>query len=285
MIESIVLDILLVLVMFLMMAIGAYRGGLREAFSAAGLILGVLIATEWLDSWGGWLARNTSLSEGGARFLIAVITMLVVTIAVGYGVGSSFNYHPGPGGRMFGSVLAAGFTLVAISYVLTWLRVFLFDEQVPEVVQNTYIARFLDGDAGFVLLAVSCIVVVSALFGSFARERDDDSASDAVGTSTPVTSSYRPPSRSGSDFPEKVEPASGETKQRTAPIRVREAQHWEDRSGSMPSRKDRLWSNTWPSDAPGIKSELPARSKSDVRQARERHRRDGDGPTQSENDQ
>ena len=107
MLESVFLDILLILIVLLMTSIGAYRGGLREAFSAAGVVLGVLLATEWASTWGGWVARNTSLTEAGAEFTIGVALLILTTMLVGYGVGTSFNYHPGPGGRMYGAVLGA----------------------------------------------------------------------------------------------------------------------------------------------------------------------------------
>lgn len=278
MIESIVLDILLMLIVFLMMAIGAYRGGMREAFSAGGLLLGVLVATEWLEPWGRWLARNTSLSDGGARFLAAVVTMTLFTVVVGYAVGSAFNYHPGPGGRLFGIVLAGGAGLVAMSYVLTWLRVYLFDDDEPEVIGNTFLARFLDGDAGLVLLVVSGATIVAAILGSIVRERDSDSVSDPGPSSVvpaPTRQSYR---ERRADFPEKVEPMAEMASHRTAPVRVRESQQWQDTSGTIPARNDRSWSNTWPSDSPGLKpDDSKSRPTGDVRRARERHRRDGEG--------
>lgn len=281
MIESIVLDILLILIVLLMMAIGAYRGGLREAFSAAGLLLGVLLASEWLDTWGGWIADNTSLSDGGGRFLVAVMSMMLATILVGYGVGSSFNYHPGPGGRMYGLVIAAGSSLVAISYILTWLRAFLFEDNDPSVIGDTYVARFLDGGSGTVLLLVSCVIVTSALFGAFVRERDDDAVADAAQTSFAMPRVRRRAEEPNPEFPEKVEPASGESANRTELVRVRESRQWDDRSGSMPARSDRLWSNTWPSDVPGPKQDQPSRPSGDVQQARLR-RKQGDSNTTGE---
>lgn len=279
MIESIVLDLLLMLIVFLMMAIGAYRGGMREAFSAGGLLLGVLVATEWLETWGGWLARNTSLSDGGARFLVAVTTLTLVTLAVGYGVGSAFNYHPGPGGRLFGVVLAGGEALIAMSYVLTWLRVYLFDAAEPDVIQSTFLARLLDGDAGLVLLVVSAATILAAILGSVVRERDNDSVREsgmAPVVYTPVRQPYR---ERHADYPEKVEPVDQAGMHRTSPIRVRASQQWEDTSGTMPSRSDRSWSNTWPRDSPGIKPDGKSRSSSDVTRARARHLRDEDGST------
>jgi uncharacterized membrane protein required for colicin V production len=272
MIESIFLDLLLTLIVLMMAAIGAFRGGLREAFSAAGVVLGILLAGEWAGTWGEWLAGNTNLSDGGARFSIAVAILVFATALVGYGVGTSFNYHPGPGGRMFGLVLGAGSAVVAIAYVLTWIRTDLFDGDEPEVVRETYLARMLDGDAGAVLLVVSGMVLVASLFGSIVRERDDEEAHTA---GTPfVTSSPSAPR----EAPDKVERAP-EVTHPSVPVQVRQVRHWDDRTGDLPSRADRQWSNTWPSDAPGVpQEERPART-GEVQQARERRRgqREPDG--------
>jgi uncharacterized membrane protein required for colicin V production len=268
MLESVLLDILLVLVLILMTSIGAYRGGLREAFSAAGVVLGALLAIEWAGTWGGWLSDNTNLSDGGARFLIAVLLLIVATGLVGYGVGASFNYHPGPGGRMFGAVLGAASALLAMSYVLTWLRTDLFEGEEPEVVGNTLLARFLDSESGSVLLGVSVSVVFGSIFGSIVREREDDSVDAAT---MPAFGPRRKDTRSSRDVADKVEPAAP-AGHPSAPVRVQHSRQWEDRAGKLPSTTDRQWSNTWPSDAPGVpQEERPARQ-SDVQQARERRR-------------
>lgn len=265
MIESTLLDILLVLVVVLLAAVGAYRGGLREAFSAAGVVLGALLAAEWGDAWGGWLAENSSLSVGGADFVVSVGLLVIATATVGYGVGAAFNYHPGPGGRMFGAALGAGSALVAIAYVLTWLRNDVFQGDEPGVIAETVLARMLDGGAGAVLLVASVGVVLGAIFGSFVRERDDRVIE--------VTQAW---SYRTAAAPEKIEPARQE-RQSSVPVRVHQARQWEDRAGQMPTA-DRQWSNTWPSDAPGIPQEERAPRQSDVQQARERRRaqrRDG----------
>lgn len=262
MIESIFLDLLLALIVVLMTAIGIYRGGMREAFSAAGLSFGVLLAMEWGGRWGDWLGDNTNLSAGGARFTVSVALMVLGTALVGYGVGTAFNYHPGPGGRMFGAVLGAGTALVGIAYVLTWLRNELFEGEQPEVVAGTWIAQRLDGDAGAVLLVIGGAIVASALFASFVRERD----ADEMETAPAMAPAHRPVR-----VPEKLEPSAKES-QPTAPVQIRPSRHWEDRAGSMPERADREWSNTWPADAPGVPArEAPARV-GEVQQARDRRR-------------
>lgn len=268
MLESILLDILLVLVLILMISIGAYRGGLREAFSAAGVVLGALLATEWKETWGGWLSDNTNLSDGGAIFLVAVLLLILATGLVGYGVGASFNYHPGPGGRMFGAVLGGASALLATSYVLTWLRADLFEGDEPAVVGNTILARFLDSGSGTVLLAVSISVLCGSILGSIVREREDDPVDAAT---LPTFGARRKEMRSTRDVADKVEPAAPAGHPST-PVRVQHSRQWEDRSGNVPSSADRQWSNTWPSDAPGVpQDERPARQ-SDVQQARERRR-------------
>ncbi len=281
MLESVFLDILLLLIVLLMTAIGAYRGGLREAFSAAGVVFGVLLASEWSSAWGDWVARNTSLTQAGARFAIGVGLLLLATAIVGYGVGTSFNYHPGPGGRMYGAVLGAASAIVAIAYVLTWLRDTMFAGDEPDVLRETWLARWLDGGAGTVLLIASGAVLASALFGSFVRERDDDETE--AGQPEFASSDWRPRSAKSPSAPDKVEPATGDTHV-SVPVQVRPQRQWDDRSGEMPSRAGRQWSNTWPSDAPGIpEEERPVRA-GQVQQARERRRsqQGGDGSGSSD---
>lgn len=268
MIESIFLDLMLALIVVLMTAIGIYRGGMREAFSAAGLSFGVLLALEWAGRWGDWLGQNTNLSEGGARFVVSVLLMVLGTGLVGYGVGSSFNYHPGPGGRMFGAVLGAGSALVGIAYVLTWLRNELFDGRQPDVIDGTWFARRLDGDAGTMLLVIGSAIVAAALFASFVRERDEGESETA--STAPMSRPVR--------VPEKLEPSVNEPSP-SAPVRVRPARQWEDRAGTMPERTDREWSNTWPADAPGVPTRDTPSRVGEVQQARNRRRSQRDTDT------
>jgi uncharacterized membrane protein required for colicin V production len=266
MIESIFLDSLLILVLLLMAAVGAYRGGLREAFSAAGLLLGIVLAQEWGPPWGEWVGRNTSLSDGGGQFAVSVALLTGATVVVGYGTGIAFNYHPGPGGRIFGVVLAAGSALVAVSYLLTWSRAMIFEDEEPQVIAGAYLARFLDGDAGLVLLVIAAAIVGSSIFGAIVKEQDDGTEVEASMTIRP--SGFRR-SGAGNAAPDKLESES-EPRHRTTTVRVQSPQQWDDRTGDMPPRGGRLWSNTWPSDAPGIPDDKPVVGRGDVRRARDR---------------
>ncbi len=268
MIESILLDLLLILTLILLAAIGAYRGGLREAFSAAGVAVGALIAIEWTGHWGGWLADSTNLSDGGARFAVSVSCLVIVTALVGYGVGGTFNYHPGAGGRMFGFLLGIGGGLVAISYVLTWIREELYSGDEPDIIREAYVARYLDGDAGSMLLLVAGTVVIGALLGSMVRERDDDLAAGQEWTGVQAGT---PSQRIASDTIDKVESPAVE-RHLTTPVQVQPRRTWDDRSGNLPQQADRQWSTTWPSDAPGVPPEERPSRVGEVQQARERRR-------------
>jgi hypothetical protein len=133
-----------------------------------------------------------------------------------------------------------------------------------------------------VLLLTSGGVLAAAVFGSFVRERDEDAGEHAQPEFT--SSSWRPRRSIESPAPDKVEPSSDAT-QPSMPVQVRPQKHWDDRSGEIPPRSGRQWSNTWPSDAPGIPAEeRPARA-GQVQQARERRRSqqggDGSGSTES----
>lgn len=166
---------------------------------------------------------------------------------------------------MFGGILGAGSGVVAASYTLTWARIEVFAGDEPEIMRDALLARFLDGDAGLVLLVVSGLLIAASLFGSFVRERVDPALEAAPGSPAPSGHGRT------EAMPDKLEPPHERTHPST-PVQVRPSRQWEDRAGSLPPAADRQWSNTWPSDAPGVpREENPARP-GQVQQARERRR-------------
>ncbi|HEU0165457.1 MAG TPA: CvpA family protein, partial [Thermomicrobiales bacterium] len=120
MLQSLILDALIVLILLLLAALGAYRGGLREMCTAAGLLLGVAIVPEWATTWGNWVADKGDINHDAAHFMVAVGTLVAATMICGYGAGAAFAYRPGPGGRMYGAILGLMVGVVFIGYVVNY---------------------------------------------------------------------------------------------------------------------------------------------------------------------
>lgn len=265
MIESLILDSLLVLILALLIPIGAYRGGIREGFTAAGLLLGVAISAEWAVVWGDWVADNSRLAEGPARFLIASALLTVATIGVGYGSAAAFAYCPGPGGRLYGALLAATTGAVFLSYVLDYVITFLFNGDRPALIEDSYVAFAFSVGTGWILLACVGVVVLATAFGFIVRERADD---ETMGVDSPAAIGLRQTrnasrGEAGLGVPrvDKVEPTlprstddasgTGSLVDETMPVHIREVRHWEREPTGPPAKGSPPggWSHTWPASS------------------------------------
>lgn len=264
MVQSIVLDALLLLILMLLIPLGFYRGGVREVCSAAGLLLGLLIANEWAERWGSWVASQADVRTGVCQFVVAVTVLTVTTAVVGYGSGAGFSSRPGPGGRMYGGLIALLTGAVFLGSVINFVARFLTDSQYPDLVEDAYLARALSIGLDWVLLGVSLVVVLATVFGMVVRERDTDEFDIPVTYQVPAAAPTAAVARQAAPrepAPDKIEPVAGPevpVRERTAAVTVKEVRHWEEPPPPRPSDLATSWHRTWPGGTKG--SSLRARS-------------------------
>lgn len=251
MLETLALDSLLVLILLLLIPIGMYRGGLREVCSAAGVMLGLLVALQWSERWGGWIADSAGIDDGVARFAVAVASIVIFAGVIGYGATASFAYSPGPGGRVFGGLISLVSGVVFLGAVIQFVSTYLYDGVYPDIVRGGYVSRLLSIGFDWVLLIVAALVLLAALFGTIVRERDTGETvfeiqRDAVAARRPHPAPALAPE------PVTLEPNSAERTDvdalnATAAVKIREVRHWEE--PTPPSIQDLRsgWSRTWPS--------------------------------------
>jgi hypothetical protein len=273
MIDSLVLDALLVLILALLVPIGVYRGGIREGFTSAGLLLGVALSAEWAVKWGDWVADNSRLAEGATRFLISISLLAVTTISIGYGSAAAFAYRPGPGGRLYGAILAATNGVVFLSYVFDYVITFLYDGERPALITESYLARTLALGTGLILLICVGLVALATAFGFIAREKAED---EIMGVDSPelhARGQWRRVNRRragatahGVDKVEpkelpgaRSEPVGGPLVEPTLPVYIREVRHWEREPASAPGADlpTSGWSRTWPAGSVNEDVQLP----------------------------
>ena len=251
MLEAIALDVLLFLILLLLIPIGMYRGGLREVCSSAGLLLGLLVASQWSDRWGTWLADQTGIDAGISRFAVAVGTIVVFTGVIGYGGATSFAYTPGAGGRMYGGLLSLLNGIVFLGAVIQFVATDLHDGVYPDLIRSSYLARALSVGFDWVILAVSLAALLATLFGMIVRERDTDQVMVDIAREAPRARRAAPAPAQATE-PVTIEPAAapdpGEVLANTATVKIREVRHWEE--PTPPTLQDLRsgWSRTWPSD-------------------------------------
>jgi hypothetical protein len=249
MIESLALDALLVLILIMLVPIGMYRGGLREVCSAAGLMLAYLVAVSWSTRWGNWVADRTGIDDGVSRFSVAVVILVVVTGVVGYGAATAFPYHPGPGGRLYGGLIALFSGTLFLAAMIQFVLQDLYDGTTPALIRDSYLARLLATGFDNVLLGVTVATMLATLFGMLVRERSTDDLVPAA--ITPSAVARRPaPVPVAAPEPERLEPAANPepVAEPTTTLRVREVRHWEDQAPPSEADLRSGWTETWPAN-------------------------------------
>lgn len=250
MLEAIALDVLLLLILLLLIPIGMYRGGLREVCSSAGLLLGLLVASQWSERWGTWLADQTGIDAGISRFAVAVGTIVVFTGVIGYGGATSFAYAPGAGGRLYGGILSLLNGVIFLGAVIQLVATDLHDGVYPDLIRSSYLARALSVGFDWVTLGVSLAALLTTLFGMIVRERDTEGVVD-VAREMPRTRRAAPAPAQATE-PVTIEPATAadpdEALANTATVKIREVRHWEEPTPPTIQDLRSGWSRTWPSD-------------------------------------
>ncbi|MGC4106029.1 MAG: CvpA family protein [Thermomicrobiales bacterium] len=283
MIQSILLDGLIVVLILTIAAIGYSRGGLRELCTAAGLLFGSRLADAWAPRWGSWVASKVDISEGASTFMVYVAVIAVSMLVCGYGASLAFFSRPGPGGRLYGAALGLINGIALTSFILDAVRRYLLDGDLPKIVEESYVARAMVDGFSWILLGIAAFVVIATAFGFLIRENEsEDSLSPYApvrGTqpSAPRPSAERAPAqpRTIPTVPDKIEPVRTETPvtQETAPLRVREVRHWEDPVEPNPRTAFGAgWSQTWPVASPGSEVKTPWENE-------EERRRHGQAPS------
>jgi uncharacterized membrane protein required for colicin V production len=263
MLSSLVLDALLVLILLMMIPLGFLRGGLREVCTSAGLLLGLLLADQWAVRLGNRVADLLDVDEGAAHFSVAVAIVMITAAIVGYGSSAAFSYRPGPGGRLYGGYLALLNGVVLAGFLINSISTFVFEGDTPEMVEGGYVSRALSVGFEWVLLAGAVGILLATIFGMFVRERADDEFSHVPPTYArePVEPPAAAPRRRAvpaAAEPDKIEPpAQEEAHGPTAPVRIREVRHWEDRAEPPQREYGGGWQQTWPGSARGGSTRMP----------------------------
>jgi hypothetical protein len=260
MLEAVLLDSLLGIAILLLIPLGSFRGGLREVCSSAGLLLGILLSQQWAVRWGNAIGDLLNVDDNAAQFTIAVVIVIVTTIVVGYGASSSFNYHPGPGGKMFGAVIAIVNGVVLAGFLINSVADYINDGEYPQVVADGQISRALSSGFDWVLLGAAIVVALLSVLGMVVRERE--SAEHAWGSANDrndvrqilPTKPYMTPESEKIEVPP---PAADPNGPEFAPVKIREVRHWEEPQPDKRTDTITGWQQTWPKSATGERIRPP----------------------------
>jgi uncharacterized membrane protein required for colicin V production len=251
MLETLALDAMLILILLMLIPIGMYRGGLREICSAAGFLLGFVVAQQWSSRWGEWVGDITSIDVGIARFVVAVGTMVLLTGLIGYGAAAAFAYAPGPGGRLYGGLISLATGIVFLGAVIQFVTQYLYDGVYPDIIREGYASRALSVGFDWVLLAVSLAMLLATIFGMIVRERETDEMLVEVPREAGTFSRRAAPVPAMAPEPVNLEPIEASRPQAdpvagTAAVKIREVRHWEEQTPPTLHDLQSGWTRTWP---------------------------------------
>ncbi len=263
MLETLALDSLLILILLLLIPIGLYRGGFREVCSAAGVLLGLLVAQQWAERWGQWVADTSGIDDGVSRFMVAVAVLVLFGGSIGYAAASAFTYSPSPGGRLFGGLLALATGVLFLGALIQFVATYLYDGVYPDLIRRGFVSRALSIGFDWVLLGVSATVLLAIVLGMIVRERETDDL--VIDVPREPAATIRRPAVVPAMAPEPVnldparsEPGAAAHTEGTATVRIKEVRHWEEATPPTMHDLQSGWSRTWPSSVtPDMKGPPP----------------------------
>ena len=189
-----VLDVLLVLLIVLFAPIGYWRGPVKELLVTLGVVSGVVLADYWSRPWGHDLSTQTSLTADGGAFIVAMAFLVAATFVLGYGLGATLapGFH-GLAARLLGAAIAALNGILLLSYALQYVRLFLLSDANERSLNDSFVARFLLNDIGYVLLGAALLVAPLLAYLLITGQRaydivDDDLYDDEYVEAAPVVS-------------------------------------------------------------------------------------------------
>jgi len=173
-----VLDVLLVLLVGLHMLIGFWQGPVKQLLVMLGILFGVLLADYWARPWGHDLSNYTSLRADAGAFVVAICFLAGSALMLGYGLAASLApEYPSSYSRVLGAVVAGLNMMLGLSFALQYVRLFLLSDANEKSLNDSYVARFLLDQLGWVLLFAGVAAIPLLLYilvsGRRAYESDD----------------------------------------------------------------------------------------------------------------
>lgn len=157
------LDILLGLVILLFVPFGIRRGAAKEAMVSAGILLGATLAARFGEPWGQDLSMRTGLDVGAATFAVSTAILFACTFLLGYGGGAALGkIRAGTLSRLAGGLLAAFNAALLLSYLLSWIDVYLGQER---ALDQGLVSHALVAETDRLLLAATCVLLALIVLG------------------------------------------------------------------------------------------------------------------------
>ncbi len=163
---ALLLDLLLGVIILFFVPFGVRRGVAKEAMVSAGLLLGVAVAETWANRGAEPLVERFDVGHDTARFVVAVASLGVGLLVLGYGGGAALGrVRQGLLARLAGGVLAAINGALVLAYLLAFVQHYLNHGNDPGVIADGYVGGALLRHLDWLLLGAAGLLAACVVFG------------------------------------------------------------------------------------------------------------------------
>ncbi len=158
---SFVLDFGVVVVLLAFFGLGLKRSPIQELIATSGIVLGALLAFEWVGPWGSDVANFINFGQPTSELIVSYLLFLGTTLVVGYGLvfilpnprSIKFYWRPASG------VISAFNGSLIIGYLFRFAQVYYYKQAADSPLLSSYAAWFLMNWVGLIFVALVVVMV------------------------------------------------------------------------------------------------------------------------------
>ena len=176
----ILFDALLAGMLVLIVPIGFWRGGVKEAVVGGSILAGVSLGNAFAIRWGAAVADLLGVRDAIGETVLAEAMLWGAVVVLGYAGGATIR-QTGPGlvGRIAGSIIALFNGLLLLGFSLRFINILLLGQDPDSWTEGGYVAGVLSRGTEELLLLATMVLsvgvvagVIARLFGAWEREEE-----------------------------------------------------------------------------------------------------------------
>lgn len=158
---SFALDFGVVVVLLAFFGLGLKRSPIQELIATAGIVLGALLAFEWVGPWGGDVASFINFGQPTSELIVSYLLLLGTTLVAGYGL---VFILPNPRSikiywRPAAGVISAFNGSLIMGYMFRFAQLYYYKQAADSPLLSSYAAWFLMNWVGLIFVALVVVMV------------------------------------------------------------------------------------------------------------------------------
>lgn len=166
----ILFDVLLAGMLVLIVPIGFWRGGLKEAVLTGSILAGAALGNAFAVRWGPNMADLLGVRDAVGTTVLAGVLLWGCVIVLGYAAGAAIGQVSiGLVGRLAGALLGLFNGLLLLGFTLRFINILLLNQEPDSWTEGGYIAGVLSRGTEELLLLAVAVMSIGVIAGLLAR--------------------------------------------------------------------------------------------------------------------